>query len=461
MRNTHIHLFIGLVAVILFSCSGVKNLSAPEIDMPMAIAGESSTDSTTIADINWWAFYGDEYLRSIIAKTLDNNKRLGMAAARVERARQQYGYDKANLLPALNGLAPWNHETNHYYKELNMVDPEIGLKASVRWEADLWGNLRWTKKKSAAEYMVAMDNERAMRMTLVAEAASAYFRLVALDNELSIVRHTINMREEAVNLAKIRFQSGVTSETVYQQTQVEYATAAALVPTLEANIKMTENALAILMGENPETEIKRSSELKDNLLPERVPVGLPSTLLQRRPDVRASEESLKAALAAVGASYADRFPKLTLELTGGVEDNDFVNLLRSPFSYMASNFVAPIVDFGRRKSKYKASIAAYEEARLGYEQKVLEVFKEADDAVNNYRSTRRAVELRTNLLQSASKYNDLTRRQYLGGSINYIDVLDSQRRYLEAQIGLSNAIRDEHIALVQLYKVLGGGWELE
>lgn len=460
MKQLSLFISFSLFVLILIGCSAVKKLQPASINIPETIAGEIPDDTLTIADINWWAFYGDEYLRQIIQKTLENNKRLGIAAARIEKAREQLGYDKANLLPTINGTFYANRETNHYNEELVLLDPEIGIKGSVRWEADLWGNLRWTKKKSASEYMAAMDNERAMRMTLVAEAASAYFRLVALDNELSIVRHTIEMRKEAVELARIRFQGGLTSETVYQQTQVEYATAAALVPNLESNIKSTENTLAILMGENPDIEIRRSSELEDNTLKGKVPVGVPSSLLTRRPDVRASEENLRAAMAAVGASYADRFPKFNIELTGGVEDNDFINLLKSPFSFMLGNLAGPILDFGRKKSKYKAAIASYEEARLGYEQKVLEVFKEADDAVTSYRSARQAVTLRTNLLEAASKYNDLTRRQYIRGSINYIDVLDSQRRYLEAQIGLSNALRDEHLAMVQLYKVLGGGWQL-
>ena len=461
MRNTAIYLVSAILLGVLCSgCNAVKKLHPAEIDMPSSIGGSSADDSLTIADLRWWEFYGDEYLRSIISKTLENNKRLGVAAARVEKARQQLGFDKANLFPTLNGQAYANRETNDYNKELVVLDPEIGVKASVKWEADLWGNLRWTKKKSAADYKASMDNERAMRMTLVAEAAIAYFRLVALDNELSIVRNTIEMRKEALEMTRIRYQGGLTSELPYRQAQVELATASALVPNLESSIEITENTLAILMGENPETKIERSSQLRDNTQEGRIPVGVPSGLLQRRPDVKASEESLRSAMAAVGIAWADRFPKLNIELTGGVEDNDFINLFKSPFSFVLGNFAGPLFDFGRKKAKYKAAVASYEEARLGYEQKVLEVFKEADDAVSTYKSASNTVSLRNKLLESASRYYELTRKQYTGGSINYIDILDSQRRYLEAQIGLSNAIRDEHLALVQLYKALGGGWQL-
>ena len=447
--------------LILTSCSGVKNLTPARLDMPETIVKDIPLDSLTIADMGWWEFYGDEYLKEIITRTLENNKRLQMAAAKVEQAQYLYKVEKSKLLPELSFRLPWNLETNNYYKELELFDPEIGVKATINWEIDLWGRLSWAKKKSYAQYEATANEERAMRMLLVAEAAMAYFRLVALDNELGIVKSTMETREESVRLAKLRYEGGLTSETVYLQAQVQYATAAALIPNLEYSIEVTENVISLLMGAYPDEEIKRSSMLKDNSLPERLPIGLPSTLLERRPDIKAYEQRLKASMAGVGMSYANRFPKLNIELTGGLEDNDFKNLFRSPFSYMAENFVAPLIDFGKRKNEYKAAIAAYEESRLAYENKVIEAFNEVNDALTRYNKSRTAVSLETDLMNAAFRYQDLTWKQYRAGTINYIDVLDAQRRYLEAQIARSNAIRDEHFALIQLYKALGGGWTLD
>lgn len=450
-----------LFALLLFSaaCSGVKNLEKPDIRVPLSFPGEE-LDSVTIADLGWWEFYGDEHLREILQRVLSENKRLQMAAARVEQARYLYKTDKAKLLPELSFRLPWNHETNSYYKELDLIDPEIGVKATISWEVDLFGSLRWNKKKSEAQFMSAIEEERAMRMLLVAETAAAYFRLVALDNELAIVKSTMETREEGVRLAKLRFDGGLTSETVYQQALVQYATAAALIPNLEYNIKVAENQLLLLMGALPDEEVKRASGLKDNTLPNRIPLGIPSSLLERRPDIRSYEDKLQAAVAGVGYTYAKRFPSMNIELTGGVEDNDFVNLFRSPFSYVAENFVAPLVDFGKRKNTYKAAVAAYNESRLAYESKVLEAFNEVDNALTRYNSARMAVTKDTELLDAARKYQELTWKQYRGGTINYIDVLDAQRRFFEARIAQMNAIRDEHLALVQLYKALGGGWQL-
>ena len=456
-----LNILLVALTLAITSCSGVKNLTKPQLELPEQIGGTEWLDTLTIADIGWWEFYGDENLKNIIERVLSENKRLLMAAERVEQARYLYNVEKANLLPELSFRLPWNHETNHYFKELDLIDPEIGVKATISWEADLFGSLRWNKKKAMSQYRGSEDEERAMRMVLVAEAASAYFRLVALDNELEIVKSTMETREEGVRLAKLRFDGGLTSETVYQQAQVQYATAAALIPNLEYNIKLTENQLSLLMGTLPDEEIKRSKELEENTFASDMALGLPSTLLERRPDIKAYEERLQAAVANVGYTYAKRFPSLNFELTGGVEDNDFKNLFRSPFSYVAGNFVAPLVDFGKRKNRYKAAIAAYNESRLAYENKVLEAFNEVDNALTRYNTARMAVAKDSELLVAAYKYQDLTWKQYRGGTINYIDVLDAQRRYLEARISRMNAIRDEHLALVELYKALGGGWQLE
>ena len=461
MRFVYSHIIIYLSLILICSCSGVKNLSKPELQIPSSLSEDSPLDSVTIADLGWWEFYGDEYLRDIIEKVLKENKRLLMAAERVEQAQYLYRVEKAKQMPELSFRLPWNHETNHYYKELDLIDPEIGVKATISWEVDLFGSLRWNKKKSQAQYEATVEDERAMRMVLVAETASAYFRLVALDNELSIVKSTMATREESVRLAKLRFDGGLTSETVYQQTLVQYATAAALIPNLEYNIKVAENQLLLLMGSLPNEKVRRSSSLKDNSLLDRIPLGIPSTLLERRPDIRSYEDRLQASVANVGYTYAKRFPSLNIELTGGLEDNDFKNLFRSPFSYVAENFVAPLVDFGKRKNTYKAAIAAYNEARLAYENKVLEAFGEVDNALTRYNSAKKAVKKDTELLEAADKYQNLTWLQYRGGTINYIDVLDAQRRFFEAQIARMNAIRDEHLALVQLYKALGGGWQIE
>lgn len=447
-------------AVGMVSCSAVRHCKAPDVDLPERIAGEDS-DSLTVADVQWWRFYGDSTLCRIIERTLDNNRDMLAAAARVERLRELYRVSRAERLPSVTGTAYGDYETNDYADEKSSRDPEFGAKVTLSWELDLWGNLRWAKRKGGAEYLASVEDRRAMRMTLVAEAASAYFRLIALDNELAIVRRTLTTRSEGLDQARIRFEGGLTSETVYQQAKVEYAATASLIPDLERRIEITENGLALLMGENPDRSVERGSLDIEAELADSLPVGLPSELLQRRPDVRSAEQQLRAAMAGVGVAYADRFPRLMFRLTGGWENDELRGFFSSPFSYVIGGLASPVFGFGRKQAKYRAAMAAYDEARYAYEKKVLEVLKEADDAVVTYRNRRRTAALQVNLRDAARKYVELANLQYRSGSINYLDVLDAQRRYFDAQIGVSNAVRDEHLALVELYKALGGGWSLE
>lgn len=443
--------------MMLWSCSGIKKCQAPELNLPSAIM-PGATDSTTLADIKWWNLYADTTLCALIDRTIANNKDILSATAKVEESRALYGVAKSNQLPDLAYNIYGNNETNDYSGEGTTNDPEIGAKVNLNWEIDFWGRLKWAKEKGKYEYLSSVEALRAAEIILIAEVADTYFRLMALDNELAIVRRTLTTRSEGMALAKLRFEAGLTSETIFQQTKVEYATTASLVPNLERRIETTMSALALLIGEYPGTYIRRGNIDNYMIAPANVSVGLPSTLLERRPDVRMSEYNLRAAMANVGISYADRFPKIAINLSAGLENDQLEHLIKSPFTYVIGSVTGPIFDFGRRKNKYRAALAAYDQAKYGYEKTVLCAFKETYDAVKTYQETAKAIRLKAALRDAALKYVELATLQYRAGSIAYIDVLDAQRRYFDAQIGLSNALRDENIALVWLYKSLGGGW---
>ena len=339
------YILLASVLTVISSCSGVKNLSKPELAMPATYTPESPNDSLTIADMAWWEFYADEPLRKIIARTLENNRDLLKAAARVEQMRKLYGIEKVNLTPEVTGLLSADHETNNYGGNGTKKDPEYDLKVSVGWEVNLWGALSWARKQSGAKYLASVEDMRAMRMTLVAEVAEAYFRLIALDNELDIVKQTLVTRKESLEQARLRFEGGLTSETVYQQAKVEYASTASLVPNLERQISVARNAITLLMGEYPAQELERSTLYLNETLPAKLPLGIPSTLLRRRPDIRSAEQSLAAALSGVGLSYADRFPNLRISLSGGLENDELSSFFKSPFSYAIGSITVSILDF--------------------------------------------------------------------------------------------------------------------
>lgn len=457
MKRSATYLLGVLLLLAAGSCSVQKKCKAPQLDMPAEIvAGQS--DTLTLSDRKWWEVYTDTTLCRLIGRTLDRNRNMLSAEARIRQLEELYRVSKAARLPSLGGLAAADYETNDYYGEAHKGDADFDVKATLSWEADLWGNLRWAKRKGAAEYLASVEAARAMQMTLVAEVATAYFELVALDHELGVVRRTVETREESVRQAKLRFEGGLTSETAYQQAKVELASASALIPDLELRIAQKENQISVLAGDYP-SRVARSQMDMNVRMPDSLPVGLPSTLLQRRPDVRQAEQNLKAAMASAGMAYADRFPRLTISLTGGLENDALKGLINSPFSYAAGNLTAPLFAFGSKRAKYRAALAAYDQARLAYEQKVLEVFREVNDAVTAYRNMRRTAELKFNLKEAARQYVVLAKLQYINGVIRYIDVLDAQRKFFDAQVEESKAVRNEHLALVGLYKALGGGWQ--
>lgn len=458
--NRIIVVMASVAALLLVSCSGVKNLKHPHIGMPESFAGYANADSASIADMEWWQFYSDSTLYHILDRVVKNNRDLLASESRVEELRSLYGVRKANMLPQIGGNVYANQETNDYSGSGITRNPEVGLKIPVSWEINLWGSLTWSKKEGKALWLASEEDYRALQVSLIAQAAETYFRLVALENELSIVRRTAQSRLESMRMAKIRFEGGLTSETVYNQAMVEYSAAASLVPDLEQKLIAVRNSLTLLMGEYPRDIVVDSRYSAVSSAPDSLPVGLPSGLLKRRPDVRAAEQRLAAAMANAGFAYADRFPTFTLGFTPGHENDKLKDFFKSPFTFVVGSVTGSIFDFGRKKRKYEAAVAAYDQARFKYEKAVMQAFTEVDTAIGAYGNIRESSKRMMDLRDAAAKYIQLAYLQYRAGTLNYIDVLDAERRYFNAQIDLSNAIRDEYIALVNIYKVLGGGWQI-
>ncbi len=414
-------------------------------------------DSSSLAYVEWWNIYSDTLLQSLIKTTLENNKDMLVAAARIEELAALKRVDFSNLFPKLDGRVYTELEATDYEGKGFKYDWEPGVKLLATWELDVWGNLRWANEKSKAELLGSIEDRRNLQISLIAQVAQAYFELMALDSELRIVNQTLNARQEGVRLAKVRFEGGLTSETSYQQAQLELARTATLIPDLKGKITKKENEIALLVGEFPH-EIQRASMENQIFLPDGLPVGLSSELLERRPDVRAAEQELIAANAAVGVAYTNMFPKIALTGHFGLESNEFVNFIRSPYGYFLGNLITPLFEMGKNRAMWKAKQAAYEQSLHLYEKQVLVAFKETYDAIVDYNNSQEIYESRLKLEQSAYTTMNLASLQYINGYINYLDVLDAQRTYFDAQLSLNNAILGKQLALIKLYKALGGGW---
>ncbi len=446
------------LTLLLSACSGLKDLKQPYVHHFDDFSKIDYVDSLCLADLEWWNIYSDSTLCSLLEKAIYNNRDLLKSEARLEQLRQLYGISKTNLLPEIGFDVSVEYETSDYGGKGASTASAYRVKIPVSWEINLWGSQIWARREAEAEYMASEEDARALKMELIAATAETYYTLMALENELSIVRRTMKTREESVRIAKLRYEGGLTSEMLYNQTLVEYSSAAALVPILEQKLYATRNKLTLLMGEVPQ-DINNVGQLPQTFRgPERLPAGMPSDLLKRRPDIRAAEQRLNAARAKVGIAYADRFPSFRISLLPGLENDGLANFLKSPYSDVFGSLAGPLIDFGRRKKKYKASMAAYEVARLDYEDVVLRAFTEVNTILHTYYHVQESCKRAKELLDASDEYNQLARLQFHAGLLNYIDVLDAQRSYFDAQIAFSNAIRDQYIALINIYKALGGGW---
>lgn len=451
------YLLIILSVVFLHSCKIGKDYTKIEMDIPNEFAAYTH-DSTCFADMKWWDIYADTNLRSLIQYTLENNKDMKIAVAKVKEMAARKKIDYADFFPKVTANAYGQDEKLNYQGDFsNAHDIEYGVKANISWEIDLWGNLRWANEAAIAEYLSSVEGRNALMMSLVAEVAENYFELIALDNELLIVKQTLGAREESVRLAKIRFEGGLTNETSYQQAKLEYAKKATLVPELEKKIAMKENEILALSGCFPR-RVMRTETQKNLILPDTIPVGLPSDLLERRPDVRKAEQKLIAANARVGVTYTNMFPRIALTSNLGFETDAFATLLSSPMFFISSNLMSPVFNMGKNKAKYKAQLAVYEQECYNYEKVVLSAFYDVMNALVEFDKVKQIYETRLLLKESAKVTMDLAQLQYINGVIGYLDVLDAQRNYFDAQISLSNAYRDKQITMVKLYKALGGGW---
>ncbi len=451
--------YIIAIGVLLFfsSCKIGKEYTRIKLDMPDNYS-EYLGDTTCIADMKWWDVYADTNLQNLINSTLENNKDMKIAISKVKEMATKKQIDFANYFPQINGSAYAQNEGLNYGGGSYNNDFEFGVKANIAWELDLWGNIRWANEKSIAEYLSTLEGQRALMMSLVAEVAENYFDLVALDNELRIVKQTLIAREEGVRLAKIRFEGGLTSETSYQQAQLEYAITAAMIPDLEKKIAIKENKILNLAGTYP-LKVQRSAIQNNLSLPDSIPLGLPSDLLERRPDVRMAEQKLIAANASVGLSYTNMFPRIVLNPVVGFETDEFATILSSPMFFIGANLMSPLFNMNKNRNKYKAEQYVYEQECYRYEKVVVSAFYDVMNAMIEFNKIKEIYQTRLMVEQSAKVTMELAQLQYINGVIGYLDVLDAQRNYFNAQISLSNAYHDKQVTMVKLYKALGGGWE--
>lgn len=440
---------------ILSSCKIGSQYHRPEMDIPPVLKA-GVQDTASVSDIGWKTLYTDVILQGLIEKALVHNKDVLIATARIKEMIANKRINFANMFPEAGLEILGQREYLNYGGHAGKYTPEIHGIFTLGWELDVWGKLRWANDAGIAAYMQSVEAQHAVWLTIVAQVAQSYFELKALDRELEIVKQTLEARKEGVRFAKLRYEGGLTSEMPYRQSLVELARTETLIPSLESEISLKENDLSVLIGEFP-SDITRGIDISSQYIPGELPVGLPSSLLERRPDVRQAEQKLIEANAKVGVAMTEMFPSIRLTGKLGGENSEFANFLESPTWFVSGLITGPIFNMGKNKARHKAAKAAYEQEVYSYEKTILEVFKEVNGAIVNFEKTKEVYQSRLALYSSVQSYHKMAQLQYVNGVVSYLEVLDSQRQLFDAEIALNNAILDELLSVVLLYKALGGG----
>jgi len=457
---------LGCLAILCSGCTVGPNYKKPAATVPGTYRGltpeeTAKTEPTSISDQKWWEVFQDEQLRTLIRTALQQNYDVRIAGARILQAQAQLGITRADQFPSVSGGASLSDQRSARSRFLPAFEGSTGhLSTSAAWELDFWGKFRRATEAARANLLASESARQEIIVTLIANVSADYFQLRALDLELEISKRTLASRQESLRLTRSLADHGATSMLDVRQAEQLVFTAAAEIPTLEQRIEQQENLISILLGKNPDS-VPRGQELTEQTRPPKVPPGLPSALLERRPDIHQAERQLIAANAQIGVARAAYFPQISLSGDAGFQSAALTNLFSGPAGVwnFGASLAQPIFTAGRLHSNVRFAEAQQQATLLFYEQTIQGAFRDVSDALIAYR---KSTEFRTQqelLFQSAQDSARLSHMRYTGGVTGYLEVLTNETNAFSAELGLVEAQLNELLALVQLYQALGGGWQ--
>jgi len=460
------HILLFSVALLASGCTVGPNYKRPTVAIPGLYRGTVSmeaapTQLAALGDQRWWDIFQDEQLRTLIRTAVVQNYDSRIAASRVLEARAQLGITRADQFPSVGAGAGISDTRNSQSKFLPAFETSTGqVNLAVAWELDFWGKYRRATEAARANLIASEWARREVLSTLVANVASAYFQLRALDLQLEISKRTLNSRQESLRLTRILADGGSTTLLDVRQAEQLVFTASAEIPVLEQEIEQQENFISILLGQNP-GDIPRGHTLTEQRQPPEVPPGLPSSLLERRPDIQQAEAQLVAANAEIGVARAAYFPQISLNGAGGFQSSALTSLFTGPagaWSFGAS-LTQPIFTGGRLRSQVSLAEARQQTAVLSYQQSIQGAFRDVSDGLVAYRKTREFRTQQELLFRSAEDAARLSHMRYNGGVTGYLEVLTNETNAFSTELGLVQSQLNELLAVVRLYQALGGGWQ--
>ena len=457
---------LSLVMLLLSGCAVGPNYKRPSVNIPAAYRGAMPQEATqpaaeSLGDQKWWEVFQDQELQDLIHTALQHNYDVGIAATRILQAQAQVGITRSDQLPTISGGVEAVNQRSartKFFPAFETSSNQVDL--SLAWELDFWGKYRRATESARANLLATEWAREAVISTLVSDIAAAYFQLRELDLELEISRRTLASRRDSLRLTQTLARGGATSMLDVRQAEQLVFTAAETIPDLERRIEQQENFISTLLGNNPGS-IARGMKLTEQPHAPGIPAGLPSSLLERRPDIRQAEAQLIAANAQIGVAKAEYFPQINLTASGGYQSSALTSLFTGPAGLWSfgGSLVQPIFTGGRSRSNVKFTEARQQEAALVYQQTIQQAFRGVSDALVGYRKEREFREQQEQLTFSAQDAARLSETRYRGGATSYLEVLTNETNYFDAELGLAQAQLNELLGLVRIYRNLGGGWQ--
>lgn len=451
-RFRNIFLFFAVI-VVFTRCAVGPDFKRPEYKSNDQYRTVTATD--TSLNLQWWNFYNDPILDTLIFKALSNNKNLLMAAARIQQAKANFGMIKSDQFPQFNiqaGVNGGNYFGANYLGSSNIFS--WGVTPQISWELDFWGKFRRASEAARAQLVSSIYGHRSIQMTLISEVSRNYFLLLDNKRRLEIAKKTFETRDSSQQIIQARFDRGYAPEIDLNQAQIQTAISESSIPVYERNIATIENSISVLLGENPH-EIITQGSLFDFPIPDTIPSGIPSLILRRRPDILAAEADLHVQVANVGVAQAMRFPSFSINGAAGVASN--FSLIGLGWNVGASLF-GPLFQFNKNKRRMEVEKFKAEEAAFKYEQTVLEAFQEVEDNIITIQTLKDELQARNKHMVAAQNAERLSLERYNKGVTSYLEVLESQKQSFDAQLQYTRIYQELLSYYIQLYKSIGGGW---
>jgi len=451
-----------LLGAALCGCTVGPDYHRPDVDVP-ATWRLGSTEASHLSNIAWWDQFQDPVLSNLVRTALESNKDLKVATANVAQAAAQYGIVRSAQLPQVDGNAAASRQGVSQTTAVNVPGGSqafnnYGVNLSASFELDLWGKLRRATESAEASLLASEQAKGTVVLTLVAAVANGYIQLRALDRQLEIAQYTKGALGEAARVQRVRMEEGAVPDSDYQQAEAQYREAASRVPELEREIAQQENFISVLLGRNP-GPVARGKVIDELLFPA-VPGGLPSSLLERRPDIRQAEDNLVAANASIGVAKAAFFPDISLTAALGLQSAQLSDLFKGPsktWSYGAS-LLQPIFEGGRLRSQVALAEALRDQALYTYQKTIISAFQDVDNALIDRAKFEQIREEQAKEVSALRRFRDLADLRYREGATIYLEVATAEQALFNAELAYVVTESQLFQSYANLYKAMGGGW---